>query len=142
LFQEVLCINPRNWSALWLLGKIHQRLDDYEAAFRYFAQAHRLSPAEPDVAREASIAAMELGRPLEAVPIAERAVAAKPSDAGLRANLALTLLFAQRAREALAVAEDALCADPGDEITARIVAMAREVVSGNRPCPRHVRDLE
>src|SRR5262249_32236511 len=32
LFQEVLQINPQNWSAMWLLGKVYQRLGDYAQA--------------------------------------------------------------------------------------------------------------
>ena len=141
LLDEVLRINPSNWAAMWLLGKIAQRLGDFEGALRWFARAHQIKPDQPDVAREAAIAAMELGRPGEAVPFCERAVAAKPDDAGLRANLALALLFSDKPGEARSVADDAPRRDPGDAITAHIVKIIDEVLSGARRCPHHARDL-
>jgi tetratricopeptide (TPR) repeat protein len=142
LFQEVLQINPQNWSAMWLLGKVHQRLSDYAQALEYFTRAHRVKPDQPDVAREASIAAMDLGRAEEAVVFCKRALEAEPEDAGLRANLALALLFSGKPQEAAGVAEEALRRSPDDAITARIVAIIGEVLAGTRPCPRHIRDLE
>jgi regulator of sirC expression with transglutaminase-like and TPR domain len=33
LFARVLELNPRNWSAMWFVGKIHQRLSDQSGAF-------------------------------------------------------------------------------------------------------------
>ena len=135
LFGEVLNIDPQNWPALWLLGKIHQRLADHNTALQYFnfIRAHEINPAHPDVTREASIAAMDSGNP-EAVGLAQAAVAINPTNAGLRANLALALLFSQRPAEALAVAETAL--------RASIVAEIQEVLAGQRACPRHIRELE
>jgi tetratricopeptide (TPR) repeat protein len=141
LFGEVVAINPGNWAAMWLLGKTYQRLGDYERALPWFSRAHRVNPDHPDMAREASIAAMEVGRPEEAVPFCDRALAAKPDDPGLRANLALALLFSGRPGEAQAVAGEALRRDPADEITAQIVRIIDEVLSGARPCPHHSRDL-
>src|SRR5580765_7008207 len=29
LFESVLALNPDNWSAMWLVGKVHQRLGDF-----------------------------------------------------------------------------------------------------------------
>jgi tetratricopeptide (TPR) repeat protein len=142
LFVEVVRINPGNWAAMWVLGKVYQRLEEYEDGLNWFARAHRVNPDQPDVAREASIAALELGRPEEAIPFCERAIEANPEDAGLRANLALALLFSGKPREAHAVAREALGKDPADAITARIVGVIEEVVNGTRPCPHHARDLQ
>ena len=142
LFGEVLHINPGNWAAMWLLGKVRQRLGDKERALEWFARAHRVRPDQPDVAREAAIAAMEVGRPQEAVSFCERAVQAKPDDPGLRANLALALLFSGRPAEARPVAGEALRRDPADQITAHIVRLIDEVLAGVRPCPHHARDVQ
>jgi tetratricopeptide (TPR) repeat protein len=140
--REVVEINPENWAAMWLLGKVYQRLEDYDQGLQWFARAHRVNPDQPDVAREAAIAAMDLGRPEEGLPYCERAVESRPDDPGLRANLALALLFAGRPAEARTAAEDALRRDPDDEITAQIVRIIGDVLDGRRPCPRHIRDLE
>src|SRR5437867_13025841 len=78
LFDEVVRINPKNWAALWLLGKVYQRLGEYEKGLAAFARSHEIRPDQPDVAREASIAAMDLGRPEEAVVYCERALLAEP----------------------------------------------------------------
>ena len=142
LFTEVLQINPGNWPAMWQLGKAYQRLGDFERGLEWFARAHALEPDQPDVAREAAIAAMDASRPAEAIPFCERAIKARPDDAGLRANLALALLFSGKPGEARTTAEDALRRDPSDEITANLVSVIDEVLSGARPCPRHIRDLE
>lgn len=141
LFDRVLQINPRNWAAMWLVGKGFQRLRKFEQAFLWFAHAHEVNPTHPDVSREAAIAAMELGRPEEAIPFCERAIEAQPNDPGLRANLALATLFAGDARRAASLAADALRRDSSDGITRRIADVCREVIDGRRSCPRHVRDL-
>src|SRR5262249_30967443 len=77
-FVEVVQINPGNWPAMWLLGKVYQRLEDYENGLQWFARAHRVNPDQPDVAREAAIAAMDLGRPEEAIAFCERAIETRP----------------------------------------------------------------
>lgn len=142
LFVEVVRINPGNWSAMWLLGKIYQRLGEYEQGLAWFSRAHRVNPDQPDVAREASIAAMDLGRPEEAISFCERAIEANPDDPGLRANLALALLFSEKPGEARAVAREALARDPADKITAQIVQIIEEVLGGSRVCPHHLKDLQ
>lgn len=142
LFEEVVRINPGNWPAMWLLGKIYQRLDDYERGLEWFSRSHRVNPDHPDVAREAAIAAMELGRPVEAVGYCQRALEAEPDDPGLYANLALALLFSGKPTEAQATVREALRRDLGDQITARIGTIIEEVLAGSRPCPHHVRDLQ
>ena len=78
---------------------------------------------------------MEDGQPEQAVGFCERAIQANPHDAGLRANLALALLFSNRPQEALA-------GNPADAITQRIAGIIGEVLSGARTCPRHTRDLK
>ena len=140
--MDVVRINPGNWAAMWLLGKVYQRLGDDEASLEWFARAHRVNPDHEDVAREAAIAAMEAGHPEQAIPYCERAIQSNPDDPGLRSNLALALLFTGRPRDARAVAGDALRRDPSDAITATIVGIVDDVLSGARPCPRHVRDLQ
>jgi tetratricopeptide (TPR) repeat protein len=142
LFAEVVQLNPAHWPAMWLLGKIYQRLDDHGSALPWFTRAHRVNPDQPDVAREASIAAMEVGQPLEAIRFCQRAIEANPADPGLRANLSLALLFSDQPAAARVEAQDALARAPADAITAHILRIIEEVLSGTRPCPHHVRDLQ
>jgi tetratricopeptide (TPR) repeat protein len=141
LFEEVVSINPGNWAAMWLLGKVHQRLGDEQRRLEWLARSHRVNPDHPDVAREAALAAMDADQPEAAIGYCQRAIEADPDDAGLRANLAVALLFSGKPAEARAVAREALGRDPKDEITAQIVTVIDEVLAGARPCPHHIRDL-
>lgn len=141
LFEQVLRINAGNWAAMWLAGKAHQRLRDFENALRCFSRSHATNPTHPDVAREAAIAAMELGRPAEAKRYCERALEAKPDDPGLIANLALATLFSGDAARARIISGDALQRDPKDQISYRILQVCEDVLAGGRACPHHVRDI-
>jgi tetratricopeptide (TPR) repeat protein len=141
LFEEVIALNPSNWAAMWMLGKVFQRLEDPARGLEWFARAHRVNPDQPDVAREASIAAMDAGRPADAVGYCERALQVEPDNAGLRANLALALLFCERVPEAQAMAQDALARAPDDAITQNLARTIDEVAAGRLACPHHVRDL-
>jgi tetratricopeptide (TPR) repeat protein len=142
LFKEVIDINPGNWAAMWQLGKIYQALEEYAKGLEWFSRAHRTNPDQPDVAREAAIAAMDSGRPAEAIAFCKRAIEASPTDAGLRSNLALALLFSGQPSEALQVAEEAQGRRPSDQITAKIVAVIKQVVSGSEKCPRNMQDMQ
>jgi tetratricopeptide (TPR) repeat protein len=100
LFARVLELNPRNWNAMWLVGKTYQRLGNHSAGFLSFVGASEVKPLQPDILREASISAMYMGRSEEAVSYARRALESQPSNEGLRSNLALAFLLANRLSEA------------------------------------------
>src|SRR6476469_6827247 len=51
-FEQTLEIDPTNWSSMWALGKIYQRLNDDTAALQWFTKAHEINGTNPDVARE------------------------------------------------------------------------------------------
>jgi Flp pilus assembly protein TadD len=140
-FEDLLRINPENWAAMWYVGKAYHRLGEFERALQSFSRAHDINPSQPDVAREAAIAAMELGNPAAAIPFCQHAIQARPDDPGLRANLALALLFSGEVKRATDTAADALRRDPGDKITRRIHAVCKDVQAGQRPCPRHVKEI-
>ena len=104
LFARVLELNPVNWSAMWLVGKVLQRLGDWSGAFIWFVRAHEVNSSQPDVPREASLCAMFVGRSEEAISFAHSALRCQPENSGLRANLALAFLLAgklDQAKEAI-----------------------------------------
>jgi len=135
LFARVLEINPANWSAMWFLGKIYQRLGDYSTAFMWFCRAYRVSSSQPDVAREASICAMDLGLSEDAVSYARAAVQGKPSDNGLVANLALALLLACRLSEARTAIDKATLVDPSDAVSQTVKQMIEHFVASHERPP-------
>src|SRR5262249_6349333 len=120
LFEQVLEMNPGNWAAIWLLGKIFQRLENFSTGFDAFALGGRTNPDPPDIAGEAWIAALELGRPEQAATFCQRAVIIAPNDAGLHANLALAHLLSGQPEQARESIVEAKRLDPSDPITVRI----------------------
>ena len=142
LLQAVVNINTQNWSAYWVMGKGYQSLGESEKACDAFAHSFALQKQNADVAREYMFECLDLGRVQEGVAAAEHAVALEPKEPGLLANLALAYLVAARNDEALKKAEQALALDPGDKVTQAVVRVIREVVSGKRPQPKRLKDLE
>lgn len=120
LFERVLQLNPENWSAMWMVGKIHQRFGDSTKAFSWFERAYQVNPSQPSTAREASICAMDIGNHDAAIVFGHRATQIEPASADLHANLALTYLLANRITEAQASIERSLAIEPTDEISQAI----------------------
>ena len=135
LFDRVLQLNPENWSAMWLAGKVHERFQDRATALSWFERAYQVNPSQPDVAREASMCAMELGRTDAAVSFAHRAIQIQPDEPGLHANLALAFIIAGRIPDAQAAIDRALTADPTDTISQSIRAIAQHFKTNGRTPP-------
>lgn len=135
LFERVLTLNPENWSAMWLVGKVHQRLGDFAAALSWFERSYQVNPSQPDVAREASMCAMDIGRHDAAIVFAHRAVQIGPTSAGLHANLALAYLLAGRISDARASIEHSLSIDPADAISQTVAAITQHFTANGRTPP-------
>jgi tetratricopeptide (TPR) repeat protein len=141
LFEEALQLNPSGWSSMWALGKIHQRLGDHREALEWFGKAHSVNPAQPDVAREAGVAALELGETALALEFCATALGQRPDDGGLMANLALAHLIAGDLGEAERRAKDAVDQDWRDRVSQNVLRLIQEVALGQRPAPKSLRDL-
>jgi Flp pilus assembly protein TadD len=139
--RKALSIRPDNWAALWVMGKALQVLGKSHESLEAFSTSHSINPQHADVAREASISAMECSRYDVARSFAEKAKQLRPGDSGLSANLALVLLLSQDPRAAKEQVELAHAADPQDRITRTLRQIVDEVIAGTRPCPRHTREL-
>jgi len=142
LFARALELNPENWSTMWFVGKVHQRLGDYSTGFKWLSRAHGINPSQADVAREASICAMYLGRSEEAISYARSALQSQPSNNGLQANLALAFLLAGRLDEARAAIDKAVAGDPADTISQTIREMVYYFIVFRRRPPNTTATLE
>jgi tetratricopeptide repeat protein len=141
LLRKVLSIRPTSWTALWMMGKALQALGKHAEALDAFSRSYSINPRHPDVAREASISAMECSKYDEAQSFAEKAMQLRPEDPGLLANLALVMLLRQDPHAAKEQVERAYAADPQDRITRTIRQLVDEVIAGTRTCPRHTQEL-
>lgn len=141
LLERVLQMNPENWAALWVMGKAYQAVGESEQALDAFSRSHVIKRDNPDVAREASISAMECLKHDVAIEFAECAVRLNEADPGLRANLALAYLFAGKPEIARTHIERAYAEDPNDQVTSGVRRVIGDVIAGKRSCPRHSRDV-
>lgn len=143
LFSRVIDLNPDNWSAMWFVGKIHQRYGDQSAAIEWFERAHSLNPEQVEVLREASLCAMELGRSKEAILYASDALKGRPTDGGLQSNLALAYLLANKLDEAKQCIDKATVTDPADPIAKTVSRMIEHFIraSWQRP-PSTTQELQ
>ncbi len=141
LLDRVMELNPENWNALWVMGKAYQALGDSSKALASFTMSHSINPNSPDIAREASISAIESSQNDVAIAFAERAVQLDPDDPGLRSNLALMYLFGQQLQLAEAQIEQAYAKDPFDKITLNVRKLIKDVLNGRRSCPRNRREM-
>jgi tetratricopeptide (TPR) repeat protein len=135
LFERALEINPQNWSAMWYIGKVHQRLREPAEALGWFERSHRSNPSQADVVREASLSAMEIGCNNKAISFALRAVELQPTSPGLCANLALAYLLAGHLSEAEVAIRRAVIADPSDPISQTIQIMVKHFANSGRVPP-------
>jgi tetratricopeptide (TPR) repeat protein len=141
LFARVLELNPENWSAMWLMGKVHQRFRELPTALSWFERAYQINPSQPDVAREASRCAMEVGSHDAAIAFAHRAVQIEPTNPGLHANLALACVLAGRISDAQSAIVRASTDDPGDTISQTIRAIIRHFAANGRTPPSTTPEL-
>lgn len=142
LLGKVISDIPASWNSLWIAGKIHERLQEYGAALDCFKQGLGVKPGQPDLAIEASLAAVYLGSGVEAEKYAQIAVAARPEDPGHRADLALALLVAGKPRDAQLAAEEALKLSPNDNVTQTLHRVSSAIIEKALPCPKDMAGLQ
>jgi tetratricopeptide (TPR) repeat protein len=140
-FEAALAINPGGWPSLWALGKIQQRLGRRAEALEAFSRAHVLAPVQPDVAREAGIAAAEVGDGTAAVRFVEAAIAASPADGGLQSNLALARLLCGDLVGAREAVDRAAALLPDEAIVHKVRRVVDDVAGGRRPPPRTLGEI-
>jgi protein O-GlcNAc transferase len=140
-FEQALAIHPQSWQSLWALGKIHQRLGASRDALDCFARAHSMNPDHPDVASEAAITAMEIGRLPEALTYARAAVKQAPNHPGYLSNLALALVLNGENGAGLETIRAARQLAPIDAVAETVEARIEDVIAGKRAPPRQIRDF-
>ena len=141
LYEQALIINPEGWSSMWVIGKIYQRLGDQRAAFTWFLKSHKVNPTQPDVAREAGLAAMDTGHVQEAVQLCFSAVKLSPDDMGLQCNLALAYLLAGDNIRANECARVAVASAPEDKISKDALSFIRDVTEGRKKRPKTLSEV-
>ena len=104
------------------------RFDEAEACYRTLLQAH----PHPAFLCNLGLALVGQRRHPEAVPLFERAIAARPDDANARVALANALIFSDRPAEALAICEAVLARDRGNADARHNRAVALRALNRHR----------
>ncbi len=139
--DAVTAYNPENWAAFWIKGKGYQVLGAHRAANHEFKASFDIQKKNPDVAREYASSCLELGYGPEAVQATQHAITLSPDDAGLHANLALALLIDGKNSEAKQAIDRSLQMSPDDIVPQAVQRAVDEVISGRRPQPENMADL-
>jgi len=139
--ERVLAINAANTSAMFLLGKIHQRMREPEAAARHFLQAHNVERGNTNFLTDTANELLEVGRATEAVACLEKAITLQPKDSSLLSNLAIAFLVAGKPALAREKAEAAKALNPKDRLPELVFVILDLVRQGKAPLPRSTRDI-
>jgi Flp pilus assembly protein TadD len=142
LFQKVIRLVPRHWNSMWLLGKTVQRLGDEQTAFEWFVKAWDLEPKNADVAREASLSAMNLGLGRHAIEYSEEALKVEPNEAGLMCNLGLAYLHDGQPEKALEIVQHAKVLDGNDKVNENVLRLIQHIISNKSACPQNRAEMD
>jgi tetratricopeptide (TPR) repeat protein len=135
-YKDALEINPAGWPSMWFIGKIYQRLGEHATSLEWFTRAYMLNPTEPEMAREAGLAALDCGEAEAGLRLCQAAVDGKPDDFGLVCNLALAHMLCGNDDAAVQCATRAVEADPDDTIYANAQKLVCDVRDGKCRRPK------
>ena len=133
--ESMTAASGPTWRVWWFLGMARRSASDPEGAYDAFREAYRENPEHVGVVREYCGQCIALGLGKEAVALGRRSCALDPTDAGLRANLALALVVSGDMQGASDECAQARAADPDDPVTRGLEAMINDVVAGRRERP-------
>lgn len=136
-YSECLTMIPNHWQTNWLIAKVYQAISENKKALEHFEIATRIEKTNPDLPREASISAMDLGNLKLGVKYSLEAISRQPNDAGLYCNHALNLMVLGNDTEAKSFIENAIKMEPNDEINKNVYKLINAVASGKRKRPKY-----
>lgn len=127
---------------MWAMGKIFQRLGENDKALNWFSKSHRVNPAQPDVAREAGLTALDTGEFQQAVDFIEAVIRVSPNDPGLVSNLALAQVLAGSIEKAHHSASVAVAAARHDGIVLAVFRVVEKVYLGQANPPKSMSEIQ
>jgi len=141
-FVQALVIYPYHYQSLFFIGKLYQRLGNYEEALSYLEASLNIETANYSIPQEASLVAMHLNQFDKAIEYSNEALKRSPNNIALLGNHSMNLLIAGSDDEALAAINKAMSIDSTDEINQYIKSKIENVISGQEPRPTFENSLE
>ena len=129
-FEKALEIVPEHFASLFFLGKVYQRLEEYEKALFYFEKALEFEKEIYSLPQEASLVAMHLNKIGKAIEYSSEALNRKPNNFALMGNHSMNLLIAGKDKEAMEQIDLALKLEPNDSVNKNIKDKIVSVANG------------
>ena len=134
-FNQALSIYPEHYQSLFFVGKLYQRLAEYNKSLTYFERAIQLEHVNHNIPQEASIVAMHLNQVDKALEYSKEALRRKPNDYALLGNHSMNLLIAGLDDEAKTTIDLALKINSTDQINQTIKPKITNVIAGKEERP-------
>lgn len=127
-FEAALEIYPESWQSLFFIGKIYQRMKEYQKSLSYIEKAMTYENQNHVLFQEASLVAMHLNQIEKSIEFTEMSIKISPENFALLGNHAMNLLVAEKDDEAKQVIEKALLINPKDTYNQRIQKKIENVI--------------
>ena len=127
-FEDALEIYPESWQSLFFIGKIYQRMREYQKSLSYIEKAMIYEKDNYVLFQEASLVAMHLNQIEKSIEFSEISIKISPENFALLGNHAMNLLVAEKDDEAKQVIEKALSLNPNDTYNRRIKQKIENVI--------------
>jgi len=127
-FEAALEIYPESWQSLFFIGKIYQRMREFEKSLSYIEKAMTYESSNHVLFQEASLVAMHLNQIEKSIEFSEISIKISPEHFALLGNHAMNLLVAEKDDEAKQVIEKALLINPNDTYNQRIKKKIENVI--------------
>lgn len=128
-FKECSSCVSSFWPAWFLLGKAHQRMEQYTQARKALEKAHQLAPEHSEIVNELGIVATLMNDHDYARKCFYKAVDLKPLQPDYLSNLALSLLKDGDYEKARDLTCRALAISPKDQVARNLMALLEESMS-------------
>jgi tetratricopeptide (TPR) repeat protein len=126
-FNSALEIYPESWQSLFFVGKIFQRLKEYEASMVYIERA-MVYEKNHVLYQEASLVAMHLQQIDKAIELSKTSIEISPENFALLGNHSMNLLVDGHDNEAMEIIEKALLINPNDSMNINIKKKIENVI--------------
>lgn len=127
-FEAALEIYPESWQSLFFIGKIYQRMREFEKSLSYIEKAMTYESSNHVLFQEASLVAMHLNQIEKSIEFSKISIKISPENFALLGNHAMNLLVAEKDDEAKQVIEKALSINPNDTYNQRIKKKIENVI--------------
>lgn len=127
-FEKALEIYPESWQSLFFIGKIYQRLRNYEKSLEFIEMSMKYENQNHILPQEASLVCMHLNQLEKAIEYSKLSIEISPENFALLGNHAMNLLVAEFDDEAKEIIEKAMLLNPEDKINKNIKQKIENVI--------------